>query len=68
MSKTEPDRVSVEEVRQKLGEDGGLLLVCAYEEDRTFRLSKIPGATPWSGFQSRKDSLARNHELVFYCG
>ena len=66
MSTTEPERVPVEEVRRKLGEKSDLLLVCAYEEDRTFNLSKIPGAISWSEFQSRKDSLAKDRELVFY--
>ena len=66
MTTPEPDRIPVEEVRQKLDEKSGLLLVCAYEEDKTFNLSKIPGAISWSDFQSRKDSLAKDQDLVFY--
>ena len=66
MTTPEPDRIPVDEVRQKLGSESGLLLVCAYEEDKTFNLSKISGAISWSEFQSRKDSLAKDHDLVFY--
>jgi hypothetical protein len=58
-------RVSVQDVHSKL-QSGQALLVCAYESDVKFRQAALEGAISFSEFQSRKASLPRDVELVFY--
>ena len=60
-----PKRVSAEEVHSKLP-SGQALLVCAYESDTKFRQTALAGAIPFSEFESRKLSLPRDLEIVFY--
>ena len=62
----EPKRISVAEVRRRMQADDGLMLVCAYDEDRAFQLSRIPKAIPFPEFQTRKASLPKDQGLVFY--
>ena len=60
-----PKRVGVERVHSKL-QSGQALLVCAYESDTKFRQAALDGAIPFSEFASRKSSLPRDLEIVFY--
>jgi hypothetical protein len=57
--------VSAQEVHSKV-QSGQALLVCAYESDAKFQQTALDGAIPFSEFERRKDSLARDYELVFY--
>ena len=61
----EPQRVSPEEVYQKL-KSGKLLLVCAYEEETKFRQMNLHGAISFNEFNSRLPSLSKEQEIVFY--
>ena len=61
-------RLSPQEVHRALREGGGLLLVCAYEEDRRFEAAQLEGAIPFSGYLARRASLKADQDLVFYCG
>jgi hypothetical protein len=65
---TDPRRLSPQEVRRALLEGGGLLLVCAYEEDRRFEAARLEGAIPFSDYLARRAFLTANQDLVFYCG
>ncbi len=63
---TEPERISVQETRRKLLGDDDVLLVCAYEDEKSFVLSRLEGAISLPDFLSRCASLPRDRELVFY--
>ncbi len=60
-----PKRVGAEEAHSKL-RSGLAVLVCAYESDTKFRQTALDGAIPFSEFASRKPSLPRDLEIVFY--
>lgn len=62
---TEPIRVSVEKVRQKVTE-GSALLVCAYDDDLKFQQLHLEGAISLSEFKSRVPSLGKDQEIIFY--
>ena len=63
---TEPERISVQETRRKLLGGDDVLLVCAYEDEKSFVLSRLEGAISLPDFLSRRESLPRDRELVFY--
>lgn len=63
----EPVRVTPKEVYQKL-KSGTTLLVCAYDDEATFRQMKLQGAISLQEFKSRLPLLSKDHEIVFYCG
>lgn len=63
----EPVRVAPEEVHEKL-KSGTTLLVCAYDDDATFRQMKLQGGISLSEFKSRLPSLSKDQEVIFYCG
>lgn len=63
---SEPDRISSQEVYQRLLKGENLLLVCAYEDERSFRLSRLKGAVSYSEFLARCATLPRDQEIVFY--
>jgi hypothetical protein len=62
----EPERVSVEEVHQKL-KTGSVLLVCAYEDEVKFRKVQLEGAISLNEFKSKLPSLSKDQEIIFYC-
>ena len=62
----EPQRVSPEEVRQKVKEEKALL-VCAYEDEEKFKKMRLEGAISLCEFKLRLPSLTKNQEIVFYC-
>ena len=62
----EPERVSPEEVHEKLI-FGKALLVCAYEDEAKFKKIRLQGAISLSEFKSKLPSLAKDQEIIFYC-
>ena len=61
----EPERITPEEVHQKL-KAGKVLLVCAYEDEAKFEKMHLQGAISLNEFRSRFPSLAKDQEIVFY--
>ncbi|MBU6392385.1 MAG: ArsR family transcriptional regulator [Planctomycetota bacterium] len=64
---TEPMRITPREVYQKL-KSGTTLLVCAYDDEATFRQMQLQGGISLKEFKSRLISLSKDQEIVFYCG
>jgi len=64
---SEPNRVTAEEVYDKL-KSGKVLLVCAYEDEEKFRKLQLEGAISFNAFKSKLPSLSKDQEIVFYCG
>jgi len=62
---SEPERITPEEVIQKL-KTGETLLVCAYEDDAKFKMIPLEGAISFNEFKSRLPSLSKGQEIVFY--
>ena len=62
----EPERISPEEVYQKL-KSGTVILVCAYEDEAKFSKMKLQGAISLNEFKSRLPSFSKDQEIVFYC-
>jgi hypothetical protein len=63
---SQPKRISVAEVRNKLQSGAQTLLVCAYPSDVKFEQAALDGAISFGEFERRKASLPRDVELVFY--
>ena len=61
----EPDRITAEEVYQRL-KAGKILLVCAYEDEAKFKMMQLQGAISLNEFKSKLPSLAKDQEIVFY--
>jgi hypothetical protein len=64
---SDPERVTAEEVYNKL-KSGKALLVCAYEDEEKFKRLRLEGAISLSAFKSKLPSLSKGQEIVFYCG
>jgi len=64
---TEPERISPKEVYQKL-KVGATLLVCAYEDESKFKKMQLERAISLTEFKSKLPALAKDQEVVFYCG
>jgi hypothetical protein len=63
---TDPERISVEETRQKVSSESALL-VCAYDADDKFKQFNLDGAMSLGNFKSKEDGLDKSKELIFYC-
>jgi len=61
----EPERITPEEVYQKL-EAGKVLLVCAYEDEAKFEKMHLQGGISFNEFKSKLPSLTKDQEIVFY--
>ena len=61
----EPERITPEEVHQKL-KTGKVLLVCAYEDEAKFKMMQLEGAISFNEFKSKLSSLSEDQEIVFY--
>jgi hypothetical protein len=61
----EPERITAEEVYQKL-KAAKTLLVCAYEDEAKFKMMQLQGAISLNEFKSKLSSLAKDQEIVFY--
>ena len=62
---SEPIRISVQKVRQKVNERSALL-VCAYEDDLKFNKFHLEGAISLAEFKSKVSALGQDQEIVFY--
>ena len=62
----EPERVTPEEVYQKL-KASKALLVCAYEDELKFKMMRLQGAISFNEFKSKLPSMSRDQEIIFYC-
>jgi hypothetical protein len=62
----EPVRVSPEEARQK-AMSRSALLVCAYEDDEKCKRVFLEGAISLTEFKSKRPSLPKDQEIIFYC-
>jgi len=62
---TEPERITPEEVHQKL-KARKALLVCAYEDEAKFKMMQLERAISFNEFKSKFPSLAKDQEIVFY--
>jgi hypothetical protein len=62
---SEPIRISVEKVRQKVNE-GSVLLVCAYDDDQKFKKFNLEGAISLAEFKSKVSALGQDQEIIFY--
>lgn len=63
---TDVVRVSSKEVRPRV-QAGETLLVCAYDSDEKFQKFHLDGAISLSEFNTKKEGLNKDKELVFYC-
>ena len=61
----EPERITPEEVYEKL-KSGKALLVCAYEDEAKFKKMHLQGAISSNAFKSKLPSLGKDQEIVFY--
>jgi hypothetical protein len=61
----EPERITAEEVQEKL-KAGAILLVCAYEDEAKFEKMQLEGAISFNEFKKKLPSLAKDQEIVFY--
>jgi len=61
---SEPIRISVEKVRQKVN-DGSALLVCAYD-DLKFKKFHLEGAISLAEFKSKVSALRKDQMIIFY--
>ena len=61
----EPERITPEEVYEKL-KSGKALLVCAYEDEAKFKKMHLQGAISFNAFKSKLPSLGKDQEIVFY--
>jgi hypothetical protein len=64
---SEPERVTVKEVYDRL-KSGKVLLVCAYEDEERFKKLQLQGAISFNTFKSKLPWLSKDQEIVFYCG
>ncbi len=60
-------RVAPSEIRDRVL-SGKALLICAYDSDEKFKGSHLEGGISLADFRARLTGLARDTELVFYCG
>jgi hypothetical protein len=54
----DPDRITPEEVSQKL-KAGKILLVCAYEDEEKFRKLQLEAAISFNTFKSKLPSISK---------
>lgn len=60
-------RVAPSEIRDRVL-SGKTLLICAYDSDAKFNENHLEGGMSLADFKTRLNGLARDTELVFYCG
>lgn len=63
----EPNRVTVGEVRERMKSPGGLLLVCAYDDEEKCRSLGMSGLMSLQELRSRLSTLPPEQEIVFAC-
>lgn len=60
-------RISPAEARQKVLCDEAML-ICAYENEESFKKARLAGAISLKEFRRGATSLPREREIIFYCG
>ena len=63
---TQVPRISPEEAGEKVI-SGTALLVCAYADQEKFKRNYLEGAISLAELEARRASLAKDHEIIFYC-
>ena len=51
----------------KLVDSGQALLICAYEDEKTYASMNLKGSISIHEFRERRGSLAKDKTLIFYC-
>lgn len=59
-------RIDPTEAKQKIREEGALL-VCAYEDEEKCERLSLEGSIDWPTFQQRRADLPEDKDVVFYC-
>jgi len=59
-------RITPEEAHARVNA-GQALLVCAYEDPTRFATLRLEGAISIQEFRTRRATLPRNQEIIFYC-
>lgn len=62
---SQPARISVQEVHEKLSKEKSTLLVCAYSQEK-YDASHLEGAVSLNELESKIPDLDRVAEIVFY--
>jgi hypothetical protein len=62
----EPTRIPPEKGRQRVTL-GSSLLVCAYEDEEKCKQVHLEGAIFLTEFKSKRHSLPKDQEIIFYC-
>ena len=60
-----PDRISVQEAKDKIDE-GMAILVCIYDDEKFSSKAHLAGAIPMSEFEKMKPDLSRDTNIIFY--
>jgi rhodanese-related sulfurtransferase len=60
------NRVTPEDIYPRV-KSGDTVLVCAYDNEETFRGMRLEGAISLQEFKSRVSGLPKDQEIVFYC-
>lgn len=60
-------RITPQEVARKVAA-GTALLVCVYDDEELFSKMKLSGSISLKDFRSRLPALAKDQEIIFYCG
>lgn len=62
-----PKRISPHDAHIKVAGDAALL-ICSYDDDEKCRGMMLEGAMVLSAFKARETELAKDAEIIFYCG
>ena len=60
------ERISAADARRAV-QDGGALLVCAYDDEAKCASMRLEGAVSLREFRDTLPSLPKDREIVFYC-
>jgi len=63
---TEVARITAQDAHSRVSE-GKALLVCAYEDPARFEKNRLEGAISIQEFRTRRVTLPRDQEIIFYC-
>ena len=62
---SEIERVSPEEVREKV-QSGNAMLVCAYDDDGKYGRMRLDGSIALSEFKAGVSGIPKDKEIIFY--
>jgi len=63
---TDVPRIPAQEARRQV-RGGAALLVCGYEDAEKFRAMHLEGGISIQEYRSRRPSLSKDQEMIFYC-